>query len=78
MSESHVALPAVLDRPVRRASVPTYLRDVFAHLPVPLSLEVDLPEAPSSIPLAARQFFKHCLLSGSGRTHWVFFRTGHP
>jgi diguanylate cyclase (GGDEF)-like protein len=58
MSEPRAALPAVLDRPVRMASVPTYLRDVFERLPVPLGLEADLPEEPASIPLAARQFLK--------------------
>jgi diguanylate cyclase (GGDEF)-like protein len=58
MREPRVALPAVLDRPVRMASVPSYLRDVFERLPVSLGLEADLPEDPASIPLAARQILK--------------------
>lgn len=58
MSESRAALPPVLDRPIRMASVPSYLWDVFEHLPVPLVLEAELPEDPVAIPLPARQLLK--------------------
>ena len=63
MSEDRVVLPEVLDRPVRMASVPSYLRDVFEHLPVPLVMEVDVPEDPAAVPLAARQLLKLTLLT---------------
>ncbi|HEX8698857.1 MAG TPA: GGDEF domain-containing protein, partial [Myxococcaceae bacterium] len=62
MSEDRVVLPEVLDRPVRMASVPAYLRDVFEHLPVPLVMEADVPEDPGTVPLAARQLLKLTLL----------------
>lgn len=75
MSEERVVLPEVLDRPVRMASVPSYLRDVFEHLPVPLVMEVDLPEEPASLPLAARQILKLTLVSPALRLERL---TLHP
>ena len=77
MSESRAALPDVLDRPVRMASVPTYLRDVFEHLPVPLSLEVDLPEELGSLPLAARQLLKLSLLAPKLRLERLSLHPDH-
>ncbi len=79
MSESRAALPAVLDRPVRMASVPSYLRDVFDHLPVPLSLDADLPADPASIPLTARQFLKLALHAPALRLERLSFHSdGQP
>lgn len=67
MSEDRVVLPEVLDRPVRMASVPSYLRELFEHLPVPLAMEADVPEDPAALPLAVRQLLKLTLLSPSLR-----------
>ncbi len=67
MSESRAALPPVLDRPIRLASVPPYLWDVFEHLPVSLVLEADLPEEPAAISLAARQLLKLSLSASALR-----------
>jgi diguanylate cyclase (GGDEF)-like protein len=75
MSEQRVALPEVLDRPVRMASVPYYLRDVFEHLPVPLVMEADLPEEPGALPVAARQLLKLTLLAPALRLERL---TLHP
>lgn len=63
MSESHATLPEQLDRPVRMASVPPYLRDVFERLPVPLTLEVELPREAVPLPMAARQLLKLSLVA---------------
>jgi diguanylate cyclase (GGDEF)-like protein len=58
MSEMHAPLPEVLERSVRLASVPAYLRDVFDHLPVPLSLEMVVPQEARPPPLTVRQLLK--------------------
>jgi diguanylate cyclase (GGDEF)-like protein len=57
------------------ASVPSYLRDVFEHLPVPMTLEVDLPREPGTLPLAARQLLKLTLLAPALRLERL---TLHP
>jgi len=67
MSEDPVVLPEVLDRPVRMASVPAYLRDVFERLPVPLVMEADVPEDAAALPLSVRQLLKLTLLAPSLR-----------
>ena len=61
-AEKHVALPEALDRPVRKASVPPHLRDVFARVPVTLTLEAELPAEAAAVPPAAYQLLKIALL----------------
>ncbi|MEW5852904.1 MAG: GGDEF domain-containing protein [Myxococcota bacterium] len=60
-------LPRAVEAVVRRASVPPHLRTLFANLPGPLELDVQLPRQPRAIPVLVRQLVKLGLAGGACR-----------
>ncbi|HEY3353177.1 MAG TPA: GGDEF domain-containing protein [Polyangia bacterium] len=52
------------ERQVKLASVAPYLAAMFAHLPRPVQVEVELPADPGRLPITARQLLKLALAPG--------------